>query len=81
MEEEVTEKKTGPELIDEVSQINTLDVLLDRHPNTMKFPEDYEYMVKVERANRARWITAQEAKKLKKELGPEAVESDDGTEG
>lgn len=46
----------------------TLDTYLDRHPSTLKFPEDYYAMVvNVLRPERARFITAQEKKKEKKE--------------
>lgn len=46
----------------------TLDTYLDRHPSTLKFPEDYQAMVvNVLRPERARFITAQEKKKEKKE--------------
>lgn len=69
--------KTANEHIDEVRKVNTLDVLLDRHPSTMKWPEDYVAMIEVERKNRALWIKAQEDKKTKKELGPQALENDD----
>ena len=55
----------------------TLDTYLDRHPSTLKFPEDYQAMVvNVLRPERARFITTQEKKKEKKE----GIEVENGEE-
>jgi hypothetical protein len=70
--------KTGPELVDEVGKINTLDVLLDRYPDDL-VEADYQHMVATERANRARWIIAQDVKKEKKAGVPQLEELDDAT--
>jgi hypothetical protein len=59
--------KLAPEIAAEVVKDVTLDTFLDRHPSTLKFPEDYEKLVVTLRSQRAQWVTAQEKKKAKKE--------------
>ena len=55
-------------IIDEVVEHPTLDRFLDRHPGTLKFPEDYQHMVeKVLRPERAMFIKSEQEKKSKKE--------------
>lgn len=66
----MSEEKTGPELVKEVGQLNTLDVLLDRQPDKYT-DDDFRHMIETERKNRALWITVQEQKKEKKDAQSE----------
>lgn len=74
------ELKTAPELIDEMVKEPTLDEFMDRDPAQVDFPE----LVKVLRADRARFLTKEEARKDKRagiispeEGDPEPVETAD----
>lgn len=61
-------EKMADAIMDEVIEHVTLDKFLNRHPKTLKWPEDYVQMVKLEREKRAMFITAQQEKKDKKEI-------------
>ena len=54
----------------------TLDSFLSRHPSLLKSDTDYPALVQKLRDDRARFIDAQEKKKMKKE-GMVEVEGDD----
>ena len=60
-------EKTIHDHIDTIIEHPTLDRFLDRHPRTMKYPEDYKALVEVLRRDRARFIQAESEKKVKKE--------------
>lgn len=64
-------EQQAKEIMDEVIEDVTLDRFLDRNPSTLKYPEDYKDLVKVLRADRARFIQGEKDKKEKKELGHE----------
>ena len=64
----MTEQKLVSEIIDEVLPSVTLDEFLNRHPNKLKYPEDYESMVRdVLRPQRAQFIKGEVEKKQKKD--------------
>lgn len=69
--------KMVDQIMEEATGDVTLDTFLDRHPSTMKFPEDYVKLSEVLRKQRAMFIDAQEKKKAKK-AGIE--EPEDGTD-
>ena len=58
--------KPVEEIVAETTQVPTLDPYLDRHPSTLKFPEDYMHMVDVLRQQRAQFIQLEQEKKDKK---------------
>lgn len=60
-------EKTALEVMDEAVKSPTLDELLDRLPSTMKWPEDYEQLVRTSRADRALFNIKQEKKSAKKQ--------------
>lgn len=64
----MTAKKGAPELVAEIAQHPTIDRFLDRDPNAQPFSrEELLELVNQERADRARFILAAEAKRAKKQ--------------
>lgn len=59
--------KNVHEIMDEMVKRPTLDQLLDRHPSTLKFPEDYVPHVDELRRQRAMFIKSEQEKKAGKD--------------
>lgn len=55
--------KDGNAFVDEIAADPSMDEYFIRHPSTLKWPDDYERLVRLNRAERARVIAAKEAKK------------------
>lgn len=53
-------------LVEKITENPTLDRYLDRHPTTLKFPDDYREIVKVARMQRALYIKGKEDRKAAK---------------
>lgn len=66
-----TEAKNVHDIVDEIIKDPTIDKLLDRHPKTLKWPDDYMAMVMAQRRNRAMFIQS-DAEKRSKRRNPDA---------
>lgn len=57
--------KTGPELMAEIAKFPTIDIVLDRHPNTLT-PEMWKDQIERFRLERALFTVREQEKKAKK---------------